>query len=195
MLLNGWQHAPLVWITVYQVRLLMLKSSENPPIYLPADLDWSASSMPWRVAYTKPRQEKSLARDLLQRNVAYFLPMLQKETTSGGRRRHGLYPLFKSYLFFRGDEDARLAVLKTERTVKIIDPVAYGLICVQGYGKIGKFAISAPTMIRFGQMTEDEFFVTAQAASDGVTITNSSSTEPLVILKHFNPGNPEMPQR
>jgi hypothetical protein len=28
-----------------------------------------------------------------------------------------------------------------------------------------------------------------------VQITNLSSTEPLVILKHFNPGNPEMPQR
>lgn len=81
------------------------------------------------------------------------------------------------------------------RTVKITDPVAYGLICVQGYGKIGRFAISAPNMIRFGQMTEDEFFVTAQAATNGVTITNASSTEPLVILKHFNPGNPEMPSR
>jgi hypothetical protein len=28
-----------------------------------------------------------------------------------------------------------------------------------------------------------------------VEITNGSSTEPLVILKHFNPGNPQMPQR
>ena len=44
-------------------------------------------------------------------------------------------------------------------------------------------------------MTEDEFFVTASAASDGIEITNSSSTEPLVMLKHFNPGNPEMPRR
>ncbi len=44
-------------------------------------------------------------------------------------------------------------------------------------------------------MTEDEFFVTQSAATNGVTITNLSSTEPLVILKHFNPGNPEMPKR
>ena len=49
-------------------------------------------------------------------------------------------------------------------------------------------------MIRFGQMTEDEFFVTIGAANDGLTITNLSSSEPLVILKHFNPGNPEAPQ-
>jgi hypothetical protein len=44
-------------------------------------------------------------------------------------------------------------------------------------------------------MTEDEFFVTADAAMKGVKISNSSSCEPLVLLKHFNPGNPEMPQR
>lgn len=79
------------------------------------------------------------------------------------------------------------------RTVTVKDPAAYGLICVQGYGRFGKFPIAAPTMIRFGQMTEDEFFVTVKAAEDGIQITNLSSTEPLVILKHFNPGHPEMP--
>lgn len=81
------------------------------------------------------------------------------------------------------------------RTVTIRDKGAHGLICVQGYGRFGKHAISAPSMIRFGEMTEDEFFVTLRAAQEGVQITNSSSTEPLVILKHFNPGNPDMPQR
>jgi hypothetical protein len=50
-------------------------------------------------------------------------------------------------------------------------------------------------MIRFGQMTEDEFFVSASAATEGVEITNLSTCEPLVMLKHFNPGNPEMPSR
>lgn len=81
------------------------------------------------------------------------------------------------------------------RTVTVKDPAAYGLICVQGYGRFGAHPISAPSMIRFGQMTEDEMFVTYGAATQGVTITNSSSVEPLVILKHFNPGNPEMPGR
>jgi hypothetical protein len=44
-------------------------------------------------------------------------------------------------------------------------------------------------MIRFGEMTEDEVFVTAGAASAGVRVENRSETEPLVILKHFGPGN------
>ena len=46
-------------------------------------------------------------------------------------------------------------------------------------------------MIRFGQLTEDELFVTAAAAKEGVSIENPSSTDPLVMLKHFGPGNPD----
>jgi hypothetical protein len=42
-------------------------------------------------------------------------------------------------------------------------------------------------MIRFGEMTEDELFVTKDAAAEGVRIENRSETEPLVILKHFGP--------
>src|SRR5262249_34301255 len=71
------------------------------------------------------------------------------------------------------------------RTVKIKDAGAYGAITMQGYGRFGKHPISAPSLIRFGEMTEDEFFVSARAAADGVQVTNLSSTEPLVILRHF----------
>lgn len=81
------------------------------------------------------------------------------------------------------------------RSVLIQDAAAYGLICVQGYGRLGKHAISSPSLIRFSEMTEDEFFVTAAAARNGIQVTNLSSAEPLVMLKHFNPGNPEMPRR
>ena len=46
-------------------------------------------------------------------------------------------------------------------------------------------------MIRFGEMTQDELFVTSEAARQGVVIENLSDTDPLVILKHFGPGNPD----
>jgi hypothetical protein len=47
-------------------------------------------------------------------------------------------------------------------------------------------------MIRFGQLTHDEFFVSYPAAQAGVTIRNLSKTDSLVMLKHFGP-NPEAP--
>ena len=78
-----------------------------------------------------------------------------------------------------------------KRTVTIKDAAAYGLILTQGHGTIGTTSRSTPAMIRFGEMTEDELFVTADAAAGGVRIENLSESEPLVILKHFGPGNPE----
>ena len=44
-------------------------------------------------------------------------------------------------------------------------------------------------------MTKDELFVTADAASKGIAITNKSDAENLVILKHFGPGNPDAPTK
>ena len=74
------------------------------------------------------------------------------------------------------------------------DAAAYGLIVVQGWGSVGKMEVETPAMIRYGQMTNDELFVTAAAAGRGVTVTNSSETEDLVMLKHFGPGNPDAAQ-
>jgi hypothetical protein len=78
-----------------------------------------------------------------------------------------------------------------KRTVTIKDSAAYGLILTQGYGTFGKLPVSTPAMIRYGQMTEDELFVTADAAKAGIRIENHSESDPLVILKHFGPGNPD----
>lgn len=74
-------------------------------------------------------------------------------------------------------------------SVKIKDHGSYGLIVLQGRGTLGNWEINAPVMIRFNDITNDEFFVSDKAAEAGVLITNRSSTEPLVMLKHFGPGN------
>jgi hypothetical protein len=73
-------------------------------------------------------------------------------------------------------------------TATIMDADAYGAIVVQGHGSFGVHDAAAATLIRFGDLTEDEFFVSADAALRGVRVTNRSSVEPLVVLKHFGPG-------
>jgi hypothetical protein len=78
-----------------------------------------------------------------------------------------------------------------KQTVTIKDAAAYGVIVTQGHGVMGKVTVSTPSMIRFGQMTEDEVFVTASAAKEGIVIENKSTSDPLVMLKHFGPGNPD----
>jgi len=78
------------------------------------------------------------------------------------------------------------------QTVTIKDSAAYGIIVMQGHGKMGVWDIETPALIRYGQLTNDEFFISENAAKDGVTISNSSAIDPIVILKHFGPGNPDM---
>ncbi len=70
--------------------------------------------------------------------------------------------------------------------VTIKDRGAYGLITVQGTGKIGKHALQTPAMIRFGELTDDEVFVSHEAAVQGVTFENTG-LEPLVSLRYFGP--------
>jgi hypothetical protein len=54
--------------------------------------------------------------------------------------------------------------------------------------------LDCPVYIRFGQMTEDEVFITEEAARQGVTVENTGS-DPLVALRYFGPGMaPEAPQ-
>ncbi|HVV73247.1 MAG TPA: hypothetical protein VHI52_17375, partial [Verrucomicrobiae bacterium] len=80
-------------------------------------------------------------------------------------------------------------------TCTIKDQGAYGLICVQGRGKINGQPLNSPKLIRFNELTEDEYFCTEGGARQGVTFENTSETEPLVSLRYFGPGaNPGAPQ-
>lgn len=78
------------------------------------------------------------------------------------------------------------------RSVVIKDAAAYGMIMMQGHGEMGVWDIETPSLIRFGQLTHDEYFVSEQAAKEGVKIVNHSGTDPIVMLKHFGPGNPDL---
>ncbi len=86
-----------------------------------------------------------------------------------------------------------LTVLPGQQVV-VKDPAANGCILVQGHGQFGGYDAEAAIMMRFGQLSADEYFVSEAAARQGVTVVNHSRWEPLVVLKHFGPNHPDMPQ-
>ncbi len=88
------------------------------------------------------------------------------------------------------DFSAKQLTVYPGSTVSIVDAAAYGCIVLQGHGTMGTWDIESPALIRFGQQTYDEYFVTEQAATSGVTISNPSKADPIVMLKHFGPQNP-----
>lgn len=88
---------------------------------------------------------------------------------------------------------AKELAVKPGQTVVVKDEAAYGCVVIQGHGEFGAHAAEAPGLLRYGQQSADEFFVSEGAARSGVTIFNHSAYEPLVILKHFGPNNSSAP--
>jgi len=91
------------------------------------------------------------------------------------------------------DFSAKELTILPKKSVIVRNSAAYGLIVIQGHGRIGNFEVEAPTMIRYCEFTNDELFVTIGVAKDGVKVENESSRENLVILEHFGPENPDAP--
>ena len=79
-------------------------------------------------------------------------------------------------------------------TVTVKDAACYCALAVQGFGEFGEFKCEAPGVLRFEDISADEFFVSKDAAEKGITITNNSTCEPLVILQNFANDNAEVPK-
>ena len=78
----------------------------------------------WWCLHTKPRQEKATARELRERGVVYYLPQAVKESrTPQGRQIHSVMPLFAGYVFLHGDAKDRLAALRGDRLVNVLEVV------------------------------------------------------------------------
>jgi len=99
----------------------------------------------------------------------------------------------ESWICYRNPSySAKELTILPGRAVTIRDSAAYGLIVLQGHGTLGAWEIETPALIRYGQLTQDEFFVSEDAARAGVKLNNPSNADPIVILKHFGPGNPDL---
>jgi len=99
----------------------LLKPSENPPMMWPDVNSIRDFAGLWWVAHTKSRNEKALAQDLIRKNISYFLPMTNKVHRRKGRTIRSLLPLFSGYLFFCGEENQRIELLRTNRVANLIE--------------------------------------------------------------------------
>jgi transcriptional antiterminator RfaH len=81
------------------------------------------SGQRWRVLHTRPRQEKSLARQLHSAQVPYYLPTVPNRSLVRGKVVEAHVPLFPGYLFVRGSREDWLEALATRRVVQTLDVV------------------------------------------------------------------------
>ena len=101
----------------------MLKVSENPPIIWPQAESIRDFSGQWWVVHTRSRNEKALAHDLMSKNISYFLPMSWKVRRRSRRTIRSFLPLFSGYLFFCGQENQRVELLRTNRVANLIEVI------------------------------------------------------------------------
>jgi len=113
-----------------------------------------------------------------------YLEPIVDESCSGA----GFTDLWVVYGHFDGQQLVSAKELTIEPGAKctLKDPGASGWITVQGSGRMGPLNLQTPVMIHFGEETEDEVFITHEAAATGVEIENTG-TEPLVGLRYFGP--------
>jgi len=124
--------------------------------------------------------------NMLETRFMNPIPIKDQEDSDNGSHIEK-WICYRSHAF-----SAKELTLFPGESVTVKDSAAYGLIMMQGHGKMGEFDIETPALIRYGQLTNDEFFVTEQAAKEGVKITNLSKNDPIVMLKHFGPENPDL---
>jgi hypothetical protein len=136
------------------------------------DLDFIIEQLDW---------EKNIDTHFKEHN--YLEPIVDQSTSGLGHTdRWIVYGTVDGEQLFSSKE------LSIEPGAKCVlkDPGASSWITVQGRGRMGKLALQTPAMIRFGEETEDEVFITDEAATAGVQIENTGS-EPLVGLRYFGP--------
>ena len=128
----------------------------------------------------------------------YLEPIPVAETASEGFvDRWIVYGKIRSAGSKQGEQlfTAKELTVEPRASCTIQDKGAYGLICVQGSGKINGLPLNSPKLIRFTELTEDEYYCVEGGAHNGVRFENTSETEPLVCLRYFGPEvNPDAPE-
>jgi len=132
------------------------------------DLDFIVGQLDW---------EKNVDTHFKESN--YLEPIIDAERSGAG---------YTDRWIVYGRVDGRQLFSAKELTAKctLQDPSSTSWITVQGKGQMGSLNLQTPAMIRFGQNTEDEVFISYEAATAGVEIINTGS-EPLVGLRYFGP--------
>jgi hypothetical protein len=145
------------------------------------DLDFIVDQLDW---------EKNLDPEFKEHHYLEPVPVADSQS-QGYLDRWIVYGKIDGQQLFTAKELSLSPGVKA--TIK--DTGAHGLICVQGTGTINRKPLNSPALVRFHELTEDEYFVTEEGARRGVTYENRSETEPLVVLRYFGPEvNPDAPE-
>ncbi|KQB44181.1 Transcriptional activator RfaH [Flavobacterium daejeonense] len=76
--------------------------------------------MNWYVVYTKPKWEKKVAEQLVQRGIECYCPLVTQIRQWSDRKKKVEVPLFNSYVFVRLEEKDRNLVFQSSGVVRYL---------------------------------------------------------------------------
>ncbi len=76
--------------------------------------------MEWYALYTRPRHEKKVYEQLLEKQIEAFLPMVERVRQWKDRKKRVMMPLFNSYVFVHIDLKDRFDALRTKGVVRMV---------------------------------------------------------------------------
>lgn len=76
---------------------------------------------PWEIAHLRSRQEKTVARLLLDGGKPFYLPQVEQKKKSSGRTFVSHLPLFPGYIFLRRVKGLRETLWRTSAVVKMLE--------------------------------------------------------------------------
>jgi transcriptional antiterminator NusG len=93
-----------------------------------ANADSAANQQVWFAVQTRPRHEKRVAAELLEKGVSAFLPVVSTVRQWSDRRRVVQLPLFSQYVFVRIARTltTRVSVLRTNGVTNFVGPRGIG---------------------------------------------------------------------
>jgi len=127
-----------------------------------------ADAYPWHVAHVRSRQEKVLARRLLERHTPFYLPQTERLVERSGRRFRSYVPLFGGYVFFRGAESARDAALRSGVVAHIIDVEDQPLLNGQ-LEQIRRLQLAGASFVVYDELLPDDVVTIADGPFRGYT--------------------------
>ena len=130
------------------------------------DLDYIVNMADWE-ANLDPAYEKH-----------YFRPPIVNHASDAYMEKQIVYET-------EGHFSAKELTILPGQSATVADDGAFGCVVIEGHGTMNGTAVESPNMLRYGQLSDDEFFVAADVAARGITYVNHSKTSPLVMLKHF----------
>jgi transcription antitermination factor NusG len=88
----------------------------------PDDLfDMSTADAPWEIAHLRSRQEKFVARLLLDDQKPFYLPQMEQRSRRSGRTFVSHLPLFQGYIFLRRVDGLRETLWRTNAVANVLE--------------------------------------------------------------------------